>query len=147
MLLAMLFVIILASRTGITILVKSIILLLLGPPNLEGFFDTNSTLNLNNTETDSLCNYNYVPGVYSFESSTNFDNYLKALGVGFIMRQLAGLAQPVVTISLDCDKQDNEAKTDHNPCNCSWTIFTDAGVSTHSITFLLDTQVYYMKRI
>ena len=142
MLLAMLFVIILASRTGITILVKSIILLLLGPPNLEGFFDTNSTtLNLNNNTEPSLCNYNYVPGVYNFESSSNFDNYLKALGVGFIMRQLASLAEPVVTISLDCDKQDNETETDQNLCNCGWTIFTDAGVSTHSIAFHLDTLV------
>ena len=26
-------------------------------------------------------------------------------------------------------------------CDCDWTIFTDAGVSTHSITFTLDTEV------
>ena len=26
-------------------------------------------------------------------------------------------------------------------CDCDWTIFTDAGVSTHSITFRLDTEV------
>ena len=144
MLLATLFVIILSSKTGITILVKSIILLLLGPPNLEGFFDSNSTFALNNTTSDteptSLCDYQNVPGVYSFESSTNFDNYLKALGVGFIMRQLASLAQPVVTISVDCDKKANEARSDE-ACNCSWTMFTDAGVSTHSISFKLDTQV------
>merc|ERR1712227_903144 len=134
------FVIILSSKTGITILVKSIILLLLGPPNLEGFFDSNSTFALNNTTSDteptSLCDYQNVPGVYNFESSTNFDNYLKALGVGFIMRQLASLAQPVVTLSVDCHQDTNA-----DACNCSWTIFTDAGVSTHSVTFHLDTQI------
>jgi len=33
------------------------------------------------------------------DSKDNFNNYLKELGVGFILRNLAGLADPDVTIS------------------------------------------------
>ena len=48
------------------------------------------------------CDFSAAPGTYNYESAANFDSYLRALGVGFIMRQLAGIAQPVVTVSLDC---------------------------------------------
>ena len=41
---------------------------------------------------------------YDFESSTNFDNYLKELGVNFVLRKLAGLATPAITISTDCQE-------------------------------------------
>ena len=34
----------------------------------------------------------------SLEESSNFDDYLKELGVGFILRQLAQVAQPTVTV-------------------------------------------------
>ena len=34
----------------------------------------------------------------SLEESSNFDGYLKELGVGFILRQLAQVAQPTVTV-------------------------------------------------
>ena len=109
MLLAFLFVIILSSQTGITILVKSIMILLFGPPNLDSFFSqdnitmvTNSSQVLDDRE---LCEYENANGTYKYESASNFQDYLKALGVGFIMRQLASLAQPTVTISIDCDQQ------------------------------------------
>ena len=42
---------------------------------------------------------NLVPGIYDYESSVNFDNYLAALGVNYVLRKLAGLAYPVVTIT------------------------------------------------
>ena len=111
MLLALLFVIILSSQTGITILVKSIIVLILGPPNLDSFFSINET-DFNDTQmlnslNETTCDFENAPGTYKFESSSNFDNYLKALGVGFIMRQLASLAQPVVTLSVDCNQDTN----------------------------------------
>ena len=129
MLLALLFVIILSSQTGITILVKSIIVLILGPPNLDSFFsinetDFNSTQMLNSSNsTTATCDFENAPGTYKFESSSNFDNYLKALGVGFIMRQLASLAQPVVTLSVDCNQDTNADAiiievTNANTCQC-----------------------------
>ena len=42
---------------------------------------------------------NLIPGIYDYESSVNFDNYLAALGVNYVLRKLAGLAYPVVTIT------------------------------------------------
>ena len=62
------------------------------------------------------------------------------------MRQAAGLAQPVVTISVDCDEESEEDSNEimgDNPCNCSWTIFTDAGLGTNSITFNLEEEVSF----
>ena len=35
---------------------------------------------------------------WKFESSENFDNYLKALGISAPLRKLAGLTSPTVTI-------------------------------------------------
>ena len=32
-------------------------------------------------------------------------------------------------------------------CDCSWTMFTDAGVSTHSVNFHLDTLVRNLQLI
>ena len=42
---------------------------------------------------------NLIPGIYDYESSVNFDNYLAALGVSYVLRKLAGLAYPVVTVT------------------------------------------------
>lgn len=43
-----------------------------------------------------------IPGIFDYESSVNFDNYLAALGVNYVLRKLAGLASPTVTISNSC---------------------------------------------
>ena len=119
MLLALLFLIILSTKTGISILVKSIFVLVLGPPNLELFFQSeNNVTNIsdvsslfdNSTMSSDTCDYTNVNGTYKFESSSNFDNYMKALGIGFIMRQLASLAQPVVTLSIECADEANITK-------------------------------------
>ena len=83
MLLAILFLIFLSTETGISILVKSIMILLLGQPNLESFFSisndiTNSSVAVNNESIiSSSCDYSIATGTYNYESATNFDNYLK----------------------------------------------------------------------
>ena len=43
-----------------------------------------------------------IPGTYTFERQSNFQNYLKELGVPYVLRTLAGIARPVVTVSRDC---------------------------------------------
>ena len=53
MLLALLFVIILSSQTGISIIVKSITVLIMGPPDLGSYF-SNSTLSM--SDLDSAAN-------------------------------------------------------------------------------------------
>ncbi len=45
-----------------------------------------------------------VPGIYKYERSFNFNEYLKELGVSYVLRTFAGLATPVVTITKDCKK-------------------------------------------
>ena len=42
-------------------------------------------------------------GVFSYGSSQNFNNYLKELGVSYLLRTFAGMASPIVTISRDCN--------------------------------------------
>ena len=53
----------------------------------------------NQTSTVTPKLSNLIPGIYDYESSVNFDNYLAALGVNYVLRKLAGLAYPVVTIT------------------------------------------------
>ena len=84
MLLAILFLIFLSTETGITVLVKSIMILLLGQPNLDSFFSisndiTNSSVSVNNESfiSSSTCDFSIASGTYNYESATNFDNYLK----------------------------------------------------------------------
>ena len=42
-----------------------------------------------------------ITGTFAFERQSNFQNYLKELGVSYVLRTLAGIARPVVTISRD----------------------------------------------
>jgi len=69
---------------------------------------------------------NLIPGIYDYESSVNFDNYLAALGVNYVLRKLAGLAYPVVTI-MPCQTND-----------CDWTIRTDTVFRSHEVSFKLN---------
>ena len=49
------------------------------------------TLNVTSTTVAPKLS-NLIPGIYDYESSVNFDNYLAALGVNYVLRKLAGLA-------------------------------------------------------
>ena len=48
-----------------------------------------------------------ITGIYTFESEVNFQNYLKELGVPYVLRSLASMATPVITISKDCQVKKN----------------------------------------
>ncbi|XP_061305721.1 fatty acid-binding protein, heart [Pezoporus flaviventris] len=43
-------------------------------------------------------------GTWKLVETTNFDEYMKALGVGFATRQVAGFTKPTTIIELDGDK-------------------------------------------
>ena len=55
-----------------------------------------------------------VEGEFHYKSAVNFDPYLKELGVPYLLRTMAGLATPIVTISSDCpeetEAQENEGR-------------------------------------
>ena len=66
------------------------------------------------------------------------------------MRQAAALAQPVVTISVDCEEEIMEEvimenmeimRDKEDPCNCTWTIYTDAGLGKSAVSFNLEQEV------
>ena len=68
-------------------------LLFLGPGDLtkgEGLVKTNTTSEIAAAPL-------YI-GTFYLESSDNFEAYLTELGVGYILRQLAMLALPIITI-------------------------------------------------
>merc|ERR1712110_1541 len=66
-----------------------------------------------------------IAGTYRYQSATNFNSYLKEVGVNFIFRRLAALARPVVTIT-GCPESD-----------CSWQIKTKTLVVTETVNFQL----------
>lgn len=41
----------------------------------------------------------WIPGTFALDSSHNFDNYLKKIGITYFLRQLAALATPVISIN------------------------------------------------
>ena len=57
------------------------------------------------TSTAAPINSDLIPGIYDYESSQNFENYLQELGVNYILRKLARLASPAVTISNSCHSE------------------------------------------
>ena len=60
---------------------------------------------LTSTAAATRINSNLIPGIYDYESSQNFENYLQELGVSYILRKLAKLASPTVTISTSCQTE------------------------------------------
>ena len=81
---------------------------------------------------DVLINSNLIPGIYIYETSQNFDSYLKELGVNYILRQFAGWVTPIVNISTTCPHGDL------TNIECEWTIDTKTVVKEHSVSFKLN---------
>jgi hypothetical protein len=65
--------------------VRALVTLFLGSPS--------------HSKTANNSSSNLMEGTYHLASSYNFDAYLAELGVSFILRRLANLASPTVTIS------------------------------------------------
>ena len=120
---------------------RGIMLVLLGPGDSLPPFPTNETNPSLYTDTtadhnsssseDSLLDL--MEGSFHLHSSDNFDSYLEELGVGYILRQLAALAFPIITVS-GCPAPSSPPPPARSPCR--WSIQTDAGLRSHVITFL-----------
>ena len=100
-------------------------------------------------------NMSLITGTFAFERQTNFQNYLKELGVPYVLRTLAGIARPVVTISRDSQVQYTKIKSsctaktkicNHSPYfqsandqaantedDCVWKIKTDTLFKSHTL--------------
>ena len=62
----------------------TVIILLLSPEATKSFKDSDE--------------FDLLPGTYKLDSSQNFEAYLKELGVGYLLRKLALLTSPTVTV-------------------------------------------------
>lgn len=105
---------------------------------LTNFFlpPSQNLVKLNNSSDSDL-----LLGKFSLNSTDNFDNYLAELGVSYILRQLAQLASPIVTISRTCPDLRNTTSSHINTSifndDCFWKINTDTAFKVHSVTFKL----------
>jgi len=64
---------------------------------------------------------NFV-GKWNLESSDNFDEYMKAVGVGMIMAKMASTAKPTITITVEGD---------------NWSLKTETTFKTSKLEFQL----------
>jgi len=91
------------------------------------------TSSSNNTSvTSSSPPSSLIQGVYDYESSENFEAYLRELGVPYLLRVFAGLARPTVTISKNSciNKANDDCK--------EWKIHTSTLFKSHEVSFDLD---------
>ena len=106
---------------------------------------------MSSTDTTTAPTMSLIMGIYTFESEENFQNYLSKLGVPYVLRSLASMATPVVTISKDCKvpnhfccngrglnvtnltQQDTPADRDTGDEGCDWTIRTDTLFKSHTL--------------
>ena len=81
---------------------------------------------------------------WKFESSDNFDEYLKALGISAPLRKLAGLTSPTVTIK---KLEDGKIQGQRYPMSNSnlllgkYSVTTDAVVRSVTVTFRFGEEV------
>nr|ACO15704.1 Fatty acid-binding protein [Caligus clemensi] len=75
-----------------------------------------------------------MTGTFTYGHSTNFEAYLKELGVPYLLRSLALLASPVVTISKSCPNKSFKEE------ECTWKIRTDTIFRSHEAEFTLNTE-------
>ena len=84
---------VMSSEYLVRLLIRSQMLLFLGPEDVYYANNTQKLVVSEHSETDSFFN-----GTFYLDSSENFEQYLTELGVGYFLRQLAMLALPMVTI-------------------------------------------------
>jgi len=116
-----------SSEYLVTLITRGLLLLFLGAEDLRRSGPSNSTSSNRTTSPSSL-----MSGTFHLHSSDNFDAYLSELGVSFILRQLASLAFPIITV---------ESCPPAPQSSCLWKIKTDAGLRSHSISFSLGEEV------
>ena len=87
----------LLSEEVTMLVVRSLLALFLGSPTYSSSSSSNN--NSQNSSSSSRSHSNLIEGTFQLESAHNFEAYLAELGVNIILRRLASLANPTVTIS------------------------------------------------
>eukprot|EP00095_Tigriopus_kingsejongensis_P000744 maker-scaffold273_size229271-snap-gene-0.9 protein:Tk00744 transcript:maker-scaffold273_size229271-snap-gene-0.9-mRNA-1 annotation:"fatty acid-binding protein" len=105
-----------SSQTAVSDLSQSV-----SPPPLSDWEETG--------RSGAMVEESHILGTFAYQSSRNFDSYLKELGVSYVLRTFAGMATPVVTISKKCPTQE--------PLECRWKIYTDTLFKSHEVNFQL----------
>jgi hypothetical protein len=108
-------------------ILKSLLVLFLGKNDVQG--------RANLTDAKPLM----ILGKYHLGATENFDEYLYELGVSYILRNLAKLAKPTITISRTCEDATVEYPAESK--DCDWRIYTETPFKTHTIRFKLEEQV------
>ena len=88
----------LLSEEVTMLVVRSLLALFLGSPTYSSSSSSSSNNNSQNSSS-SRSHSNLIEGTFQLESAHNFEAYLAELGVNIILRRLASLANPTVTIS------------------------------------------------
>ena len=70
--------------------------------SLQTGTDASAVSLMSTTDASTTPGMSLIPGIYTYESEENFQNYLKKLGVPYVLRTLASMATPVMTISKNC---------------------------------------------
>ena len=86
----------LLSEEVTMLVVRSLLALFLGSPT---YSSSSSNNNSQNSSSSSRSHSNLIEGTFQLESAHNFEAYLAELRVNIILRRLASLANPTVTIS------------------------------------------------
>ena len=89
----------LLSEEVTMLVVRSLLALFLGSPTYSSSSSSSSNNNSQNSSSSSRSHSNLIEGTFQLESEHNFEAYLAELGVNIILRRLASLANPTVTIS------------------------------------------------
>jgi len=103
--------------------------------SLQTGTDASAVSLMSSTDASTTPEMSLITGIYTFESEDNFQKYLKKLGVPYVLRSLASMATPVITISKNC--QDIPADRDDDDGGCDWTMRTDTLFKSHTLKFRL----------
>jgi len=88
-------------------------------------------------------NVSQIPGTYQYNSSSNFNTYLKELGVPWLLRTFAGMANPTIILSKECPQQESKPRflTSQKEDPCLWTMRIETAFKNHEVQFHLDEEI------
>ena len=112
--------------------------------SLQTGTDASAVSLMSSTDASTTPEMSLITGIYTFESEDNFQKYLKKLGVPYVLRSLASMATPVITISKNCQVRGTFCYSSEWRsgkinwlCTCTWclNIFWHCSLIIRRLTF------------